>query len=52
MAYYLFLNAAGHVLGSETPVTVPLEQRARAHNVALTMALNEVLGRKRLRREA
>jgi hypothetical protein len=51
MAYHLFLNAAGHVLGSETPVTVPLEQRARAHNVALMTALTEIPGGKRLRKQ-
>jgi murein peptide amidase A len=44
MAYHLFLNCTGHVLGSETPVTVPLEQRARAHQVGLKTALQQVLG--------
>lgn len=43
MAYHLFLNNTSHVLGSETPVTVPLEQRARAHNVALVAALHETV---------
>jgi hypothetical protein len=46
MAYHLFLNCTGRVLGGETPVTISLEQRARAHNVALATALDEILGRK------
>ncbi len=40
MAYHLFLNGCRHILGSETPVHVPLHQRARAHNVALRTALS------------
>jgi hypothetical protein len=51
MAYHLFLNHTGHVLGSETPVTVPMKQRAQAHSVALMTALHEILGCKRLRKE-
>jgi murein peptide amidase A len=39
MAYHLFRHCTDHVLGSETPVTVPLKQRARAHVVALQTAL-------------
>ena len=39
MAYHLFRHCTGHVLGSETPVTVPLKQRAQAHVVALRTAL-------------
>jgi hypothetical protein len=39
MAYHLFRHCTNHVLGSETPVTVPLKQRARAHVVALQTAL-------------
>ncbi len=49
MAYHLFLNSTGHILGSETPVTVPLQQRAAAHRTALRTALREVLGNKRRR---
>lgn len=44
MAYHLFVNNTGHILGSETPVTVPLPQRARAHTTALRTALREVVG--------
>jgi hypothetical protein len=40
MAYHLFLNGCRHILGSETPVHLPLQQRARAHNVALRTALS------------
>lgn len=40
MAYHLFLNGCRHILGSETPVHLPLPQRARAHNVALRTALS------------
>lgn len=43
MAFHLFLNCTSHVLGSETSVRVPLEQRAAAHNAALAAALNAVL---------
>ena len=39
MAYHLFLNGTDHVLGSETPVHLPLSQRAAAHNTALRTAL-------------
>lgn len=39
MAFHLFLNCTDHILGSETAVRLPLEQRARAHNVALAAAL-------------
>ena len=39
MAYHLFRHCTNHVLGSETPVTVPLQQRARAHVAALRTAL-------------
>jgi len=45
MAIHLFLNHTGHILGSETPVTVPLQQRADAHMTALRTALREELGR-------
>ena len=38
MAYHLFRQCTDHVLGSETPVTVPLKQRAQAHGVALRPA--------------
>jgi protein MpaA len=44
MAYHLFLNCTDHILGSETPVHFPLEQRARAHNVALRTALQILAG--------
>jgi hypothetical protein len=40
MAYHLFLNSTDHILGSETPVTVPLEQRTAAHTTALKAALS------------
>jgi hypothetical protein len=43
MAFHLFLNCTGHVLGSETAVHVPLEQRAKAHNVALRTVLRTLL---------
>jgi protein MpaA len=43
MAYHLFLNCTTHVLGSETPVHFPLEQRATAHNVALRTALGALV---------
>jgi murein peptide amidase A len=39
MAYHLLRHCTDHILGSETPVTVPVEQRARAHVVALRAAL-------------
>jgi len=39
MAYHLLQHCTDHVLGSETPVDVPVEQRARAHVVALRTAL-------------
>lgn len=45
MAFHLFLHCTGHVLGSETAVRVPLEQRAQAHNVALQTSLESVLCR-------
>src|ERR1043166_9451389 len=40
MAHHLFLNSTDHILGSETPVTVPLEQRTAAHTTALKAALS------------
>jgi hypothetical protein len=43
MAYHLFLTSCTHILGSETPVNVPLQQRARAHNVALRTALSALV---------
>jgi protein MpaA len=43
MAFHLFLNCTGHVLGSETAVRVPLERRAAAHHVALATALDAVI---------
>jgi hypothetical protein len=46
MAYHLFLNSTDHILGSETPVHFPLEQRARAHTVALQTALQALVGRR------
>lgn len=39
MAFHLFSNCTGHVLGSETPVHVPLQKRAEAHMTALRTAL-------------
>ncbi len=44
MAFHIFLNCTDHVLGSETPVRFPLEQRAKAHNVALRTALRVLVG--------
>jgi len=44
MAFHIFLNCTNHVLGSETPVRFPLEQRAAAHNVALRTALHALAG--------
>jgi murein peptide amidase A len=44
MAYHLFLNCTGHILGSETPVQFPLEQRAAAHQMALRTALRIIAG--------
>ena len=46
MAYHLFLNGCRHILGSETPVHLPLPQRARAHNVALRTALSARVDRR------
>jgi hypothetical protein len=45
MAYHLFLNGTAHILGSETPVQLPLRQRATAHNVALRTALSALAPR-------
>ena len=47
MAYHLFVNCTGHILGSETPVHFRLEQRATAHHVALRTALQGIVGRRR-----
>jgi protein MpaA len=46
MAYHLFLNCTGHILGSETPVHFPLEQRAMAHRIALRTALQAIVRRR------
>jgi protein MpaA len=46
MAYHLFFNCTGHILGSETPVHFPLEKRATAHRVALRTALHSIAGRR------
>lgn len=46
MAYHVFLNCTRHIMGSETPVHFPLEQRARAHNTALRTALRILTGRR------
>ena len=43
MAFHLFLHCTDHILGSETPVHFPLNQRATAHNVALRMALRSLV---------
>jgi murein peptide amidase A len=45
MAYHLFLNCTGHILGSETPIDFPLEQRATVHCIALRTALRSIVGR-------
>lgn len=42
LALWLFENCTGHVLGSETPQTVPLARRAAAHQTALATVLREV----------
>ena len=47
MAYHLFFNCTGHILGSETPVHFPLEQRASAHCAGLRTALRAIAGRRR-----
>ena len=47
MAFHLFLHCTDHVLGSETPVNVPLSQRAKAHVVALRTALECLVERVR-----
>ena len=47
MAYHLFLNCTGHILGSETPVHFPLEQRATAHHMALRTAVQAIVGNHR-----
>jgi murein peptide amidase A len=39
MAYHLLRHCTDHILGSETPVSVPVDQRARAHVAALRTAL-------------
>jgi protein MpaA len=44
MAYHVFLQGTGHILGSETPVRFPLQQRARAHIVVLRTALRALAG--------
>jgi len=44
MAYHFFLNCTDHILGSETPVHYPLQQRAHAHAVALRTALRALVG--------
>ena len=46
MAYHLFLNCTGHILGSETPVDFPLEQRAAAHGIAFRIALRAIAGKR------
>ncbi|MGA2605363.1 MAG: M14 family metallocarboxypeptidase [Verrucomicrobiia bacterium] len=46
MAYHLFLNGCRHIVGSETPVNLPLRLRARAHNVALRTALSALASRR------
>ena len=45
MAYHVFLNCTDHILGSETPVRFPIERRAEAHNAALRIALQRLVGR-------
>ena len=46
MAYHLFLKCTNHILGSETPVHVPLERRATAHGAALRTALHAIVGQR------
>ncbi len=43
MAYWLLRHCTDHVLGSETPQTVPLARRASAHTLALATALRGLL---------
>jgi murein peptide amidase A len=47
MAYHLFFNCTGHVLGSETPVRFPMEKRAMAHCTALRTAFRVIVGGRR-----
>lgn len=47
MAYHVFLHCTDHILGSETPVQFPLEQRAQAHCAAVRTALQGVVGTRR-----
>ncbi len=42
MAYYLYANGAGHILGSETPVSLPLEQRVQAHLAAMNVVMQSL----------
>ena len=44
MAYHVFLHCTDHIIGSETPVHFPLQQRAQAHNIAIRTALRGVVG--------
>lgn len=39
MAFHLYRHNTDHILGSESPIHVPLGERARAHVAALTAAL-------------
>jgi protein MpaA len=43
MAFHLVLHCTDHILGSETPVRLPLKQRATAHNVAILTALRALV---------
>jgi protein MpaA len=43
MAFHLFLHCTGHILGSETPVRLPLNQRVAAHNLAILTALQALV---------
>lgn len=44
MAYHLYQKCTDNIFGSETPITVPLRQRARAHQVALATLVELVTG--------
>ena len=39
MAFHLYRHCTDHILGSESPIHVPLPVRAKAHNAALAAAL-------------
>jgi protein MpaA len=42
MAFHLYDNGAGHILGSETPVRLPFEQRVQAHLTAMEVLMQSL----------